>query len=274
MASNAANSAELRDLATYLSAASGIELDESKGYLFESRLRHIAEREGCRSLACLLDKTRRDATGRLRELMVDAVSTNETYFFREPQQFDLLAHQLIPEHFERRDPRGCRIWCAAASTGQEVYSVAIVLKEMFGTLDRFRIQIVGTDISGAVLERASRGRYTRLEVSRGLSTERIERHFVAKDGEWIIKDELRSLATFQRLNLLEAIPNLGTFDLVLCRNVAIYFSPANRTKLFTNIATHLKHGGALLVSLTENLGPRPAPFVRREHRGVAYYELP
>lgn len=272
MASSAATPAEIRDLAQYLSAASGIELDESKGYLFESRLRRIAEEQGCQSLACLLEKARRDATGKLQAALVDAVSTNETYFFREPQQFALLCHKLIPDHFERCDPRRCRIWCAAASTGQEIYSVAISLKEMLGSLDKYQIQIVGTDISGNVLERASRGIYSQLEVSRGLSPERIKRFFVPKGNDWAISDELRSLAAFQKHNLLVPEPQLGTFDLVLCRNVAIYFSPANRLKLFANIANRLKKSGTLLVSMTESLGARPDSFVRREHRGVAYYE--
>ena len=273
MANNAATSSEVRDLALYLSGASGIELDESKGYLFEARLRRIVDEQGCKSLSCLVEKARRDASGKLREALVDAISTNETYFFREAQQFTLLTHKLIPEHFEKRDPQRCRIWCAAASTGQEIYSVAITLKEMLGSFDKYRIQIVGTDISGSVLERASRGAYTQLEVSRGLSPERIKRFFVPKGNDWQISDELRSLATFQRQNLLEPAPALGMYDIVLCRNVAIYFSPANRKKLFANIATHLRRGGALVVSMTESLGAHSEPFVRREHRGVAYYEL-
>ena len=273
MANSAASITEVRDLAQYLSGASGIELDESKGYLLEARLQRIVDEQGCKSLSCLVEKARRDTSGKLREALVDAISTNETYFFREPQQFTLLAHKLIPEHFEKRDPQRCRIWCAAASTGQEIYTVAITLKEMLGSLEKFRIQIVGTDISGGVLERASRGVYSQLEINRGLSMERVKRFFLPKGNDWQISDELRSLATFQRQNLLEPAPNLGTFDIVLCRNVAIYFSPANRKKLFANIATRLRRGGALIVSMTESLGTHPDPFVRREHRGVTYYEL-
>jgi chemotaxis protein methyltransferase CheR len=144
---------------------------------------------------------------------------------------------------------------------------------MLGSFDKYRIQIFGTDISGSVLERASRGAYTQLEVSRGLSPERVKRFFVPKGNDWQISDELRSLATFQRQNLLEPAPALGLFDIVLCRNVAIYFSPANRKKLFANIAAHLRRGGVLVVSMTENLGAHPEPFMRCEHRGVAYYEL-
>ncbi len=274
MANSEASLTEVRELAHYLSAASGIELDESKGYLFEARLHRISDEQGCRTLASLLDKARRDVTGKLRAALIDAVSTNETYFFREPQQFMLLSHKLIPDHFEKRDPHRCRIWCAAASTGQEVYSVAITLNEMLGSFDKYRIQIVGTDISGTVLEKASRGIYSPLEVSRGLSSERVRRFFAPRGNDWAISDSMRGIATFQRLNLLEPNPSLGMFDIVLCRNVAIYFSPANRAKLFSHIASRLNHGGALIVSMTETLGAHPEPFVRREHRGISYYELP
>jgi len=274
MATSAAASTEIRELAQYLSVASGIELDESKGYLFEARLRRIADDNGCSTLTGLLEKSRRDTTGRLREQLIDAVSTNETYFFREPQQFSLLAHKIIPDHFERADPRRCRIWCAAASSGQEIYSLAITLKEMLGSFSNYQIQILGTDISAGILEKASRGQYSQLEVSRGLSPERIKRFFVPKGNDWAICDELRSLATFRRLNLLEPAPTLGAFDIVLCRNVAIYFSIANRAKLFANIAKHLRPGGVLIVSMTENLGTNPNPFVRNEFRGVTYYTLP
>lgn len=274
MASSSDTSAEIRELARYLSQASGIELDESKGYLFEARLRKIADDNGCTTLAGLLEKSRRDSTGRLRERLIDAVSTNETYFFREPQQFTLLAHKVIPEHFENSDRRQCRIWCAAASTGQEIYSVAITLKEMLGSLSNFDIQILGTDISTSVLERASRGQYTQFEVSRGLSPERIHRFFVPRGNDWRICDELRSLASFRRHNLLEPATALGTFDIVLCRNVSIYFSPSNRTRLFANISQRLRRGGVLVVSMTESLGAHPQPFVRKEFRGMTYYSLP
>ena len=274
MANSSATPAEIRQLAVYLSAATGLVLDESKGYLFEARLFRIAEEHGCSSLACLLERTQRDKTGKLREALVDAVTTHETSFFREPQHFDLLMHKLIPDHFEKQNSNQLRIWCAAASTGQEVYSVGIVLKEMLGSFDKYRIQIVGTDIAGSVLERASKGSYTQLEVSRGLRPDRINRHFVARGNEWVIGDDLRGIATFQRMNLLEPAPLLGSFDIVLCRNVAIYFSPENRTKLFNNVATRMRRGAVLLVSTTESLGNNPKPFVRHEFRAMTYYLLP
>jgi chemotaxis protein methyltransferase CheR len=272
MADSTLNPTELRDLAVYLSDASGIELDASKKYLFEARLQHIADEQGCKSLSQLLDKSRRDASGKLRETLVDAVTTHETSFFRETQHFDLLAHKLVPDHFETSDPKKLRIWCAASSTGQEVYSLAITLKELLGNFAKYNIQIIGTDISNNVLERASRGLYTQLEVSRGLSADRLRRYFTAKGKEWAIADELRSVATFQQGNLLELSPWLGTFDIVLCRNVAIYFSATNRAKMLANIAARVRRGGVLLTSATENLGLHPDPFLRKEHRGVCYYE--
>lgn len=273
MEPSVSNRAGFLELAQYLSAASGIELDESKGYLLEARLQRIVQEQGCQSYLCLVEKARRDPSGKLRQVLVDAISTNETSFFREPQQFALLAHKLLPKHFEKRNPQRCRIWSAAAATGQEIYSVGIVLKEMLGSLERYRIQLLGTDISSAALDRASRGLYSPLEVSRGLSPERLKRYFLPKGNAWGINDEIRSLATFHRLNLLEPAPGIGMFDIVFCRNVSIYFSNANRTKLFSNLAAHLERGGVLIVSMTESLGANPNPFVRREYRGVAYYEL-
>lgn len=257
-----------------MNEASGIELDESKGYLFEARLSRLAEESGCQTLGGLLDKARRDPKGQLRDALVDAVSTNETSFFREPSQFNLLAHEVLPQLFEQNASKRLRIWCAAASTGQEIYSVAIVLKEMLGSLGGYQLQLLGSDISGAALSRASKGIYSKFEVERGLSAERLSRHFVKSTDGFAICDELRALATFQRLNLLEPNPALGVFDLVLCRNVAIYFSPVNRTKLFGLLAKHLRPGGKLLVSMTETLGAQCAPYVRKEFRGLAYYQLP
>lgn len=272
MVISARNLSQWRELAVYLSGATGVELDETKGYLFEARLQHVAQEQGCVSLAQLLDKARGDASGRLREILVDAVTTHETSFFREPQQFELLVHKIIPEHFERQGGNSIRIWCAAASTGQEVYSLAISLKELLGDLARYRIQILGTDISGYVLERASKGAYTQLEISRGLSSDRVSRYFTQRGNEWVICDELRSVASFQRGNLLEPSPSLGTFDLVLCRNVAIYFSGENRQRLYANLASRLRKGGTLLLSVTENLGVHSELFVRKEHHRVCYYE--
>jgi len=264
--------AEVRELARYLNEASGIELDETKGYLFEARLGKLAFETGCESLSGLLEKARKDVSQKLRGALVDAVSTNETSFFREPAQFNLLAHDIFPRHFEKQDPKRLRIWCAAASTGQEIYSVAIVLKEMLGSLVNYQLQILGTDISGAVLERASKGIFSQLEVSRGLSAERLSRHFTKKPEGYQICDELRSLSTFQKLNLLDATTALGKFDVILCRNVAIYFSAPNRAKLFHNLAQNLRSGGSLLVSMTETLGSNCAPYTRRDFRGVTYYE--
>jgi chemotaxis protein methyltransferase CheR len=267
-----ASPAEVRELARYLNEASGIELDESKGYLFESRFAKLAEGYGCQTLGCLLERARRDPTGKLRGALVDAVSTNETSFFRESAQFDLLAHEVVPNHFEQQRTKRLRIWCAAASTGQEGYSIAIVLKEMLGSLLSYGIQILGTDISGAVLEKASKGVYSSLEVERGLSPERLGRYFTKRSGGYVISDELRSLVTYQRLNLLESQPSLGVFDIILCRNVAIYFSPVNRSRLFNNLAQNLRRGGVLLLSRTETMSPQNLQYSRKEYRGLTYYE--
>lgn len=262
----------VRELARYVTQLSGIELDDSKSYLFETRCRKLMADLGCDSFTCLRRQVLGDRSGKARAALVDALSTNETSFFREPAHFSLLAHKLVPDHFEHFEPKRLRIWSAAAATGQEAFSVAIVLKELLGSFAPYRIQLVGTDISQSALTHASRGVYSTLEVSRGLSPVRRDRHFVRSGDGWQIADELRGLVVFRQLNLLESLAGVGVFDVIFCRNVTIYFSESTREELFRRIARQLRPRGALLLSATEAL-TKSAPFVRREFHGTTYYEV-
>ncbi len=263
---------ELTLLAAYIEKASGIVLDQSKAYLIESRLGPLLEKLECTNYAALNSKARADASGKIRTLIVDAISTNETSFFRDNHPFELLTHKLLPDHFERANGNPLQIWSAASSTGQEIYSIAIVLKELLGDLSKHKVQIMGTDISDEALKAASSGKYTKLELSRGLSAERLRRHF-SKDGDqWRISDELRSLAIFRKANLMEPLSGLGRFDFIFCRNVAIYFSPENRKILFDRLADSLKMNGVLLIGSTETLMGVTDRFARQDFRGKVYYE--
>ncbi len=264
---------ELTLLAEYIEKASGIVLDQSKAYLIESRLGPLLEKLECANYAALNSKARTDASGKIRTLIVDAISTNETSFFRDNHPFELLTHKLLPDHFERANGSPLQIWSAASSTGQEIYSIAIVLKELLGDLSKHKIQIMGTDISDEALKAASSARYTKLELSRGLSADRLRRHFHKDDGEqWRISDELRSLAVFRKANLMEPLSGLGRFDFIFCRNVAIYFSPENRKMLFDRLADSLKMNGALLIGSTETLLGVTERLTRHDFRGKVYYE--
>lgn len=268
---------ELPPVAAYVDEVAGIVLDASKAYLVESRLGPVVEREGFRSYGGLVRAARVDASGRLKRLVVDAITTNETYFFRDERPFHLLAHKLVPDLLERQ-MQGRRyglpkldIWCAGCASGQEVYSIAIVLKELLGSLDRYRIRILGTDISDSTLTVASRAIYTRYELTRGMSPTRRQRFFTPEGELHKITDELRSLATFRHLNLMRPFRHVGTYDIIFCRNVAIYFSIPNRRTLYAGLAQQLRPQGALLVGSTESLMGVTDRFTRQSFRNAVYY---
>lgn len=265
---------ELNALSRYIETAAGIVLDETKGYLVESRLGPLLDDLDCPSFGALERKASADRSGRTRDLIVDRISTNETSFFRDSHPFELLAHKIIPDFFERHHLEGktpLHIWSAACSTGQETYSIAMTLKEVLGDLDHSAIQIVGSDISESALSYASRGLYSKLELSRGLSSDRLFRHFNRDGDGWKVADEIRALIYFEKKNLLEPTGAHGPYDVIFCRNVAIYFSLENRRVLFDHLADCLAPQGALLIGSTESLINVTTRFEREEFRGKVYY---
>lgn len=264
-------------VSAYIHDESGIVLTPGKEYLVQSRLGPILQREQIFNYSDLIKRAQVDSSKRLRTMIVDSMTTNETSFFRDEWPFDLMAHKLIPDILMRQlemkqegKPR-IDIWSAASSTGQEVYSIAMILKEMLFSLSRYWIRILGTDISEWALSVGSRGVYSDLEISRGLSERRRDRFFCRTDGGWKIDDELRSLATFGTLNLIERFRHVGTFDIILCRNVAIYFSLPRRVALFDGLADQLRPNGILLIGSTENLHGISERFVREEFHGAVFY---
>ncbi len=265
---------ELPLVSAYVHELSGIVIEPSKAYLVESRLGPLLGQLGLSSYAALVDRARSDTTGELRKRLIDAITTNETSFFRDKRPFDLLAHKLVPDVLGRQigvaRPR-LDIWCAAASTGQEIYSIAMVVKELLFNLDRYWIRILGTDISEAALARASRARYSSYELSRGVDARRRDRFFVPVDGQWQLRDELRALATFRPLNLLGRFRHVGTYDIVFCRNVAIYFSAQNRAALFDRLADQIRPGGVLVIGSTESLLGLTPKLQREEFHGSVFY---
>ena len=191
-------------------------------------------------LGALLQGAGGHDAAKLARKIIEAITTNETSFFRDTSPFDLLRHKLIPDLIDRRSKNGARIpiriWSAACSTGQEAYSTAIVLKELLGDLPRYDIRILGTDISNKVVAQASYGEYNRLELERGLPPETLARHFTASGDRWKIRDEIRAMATFRTMNLLEPFSFPHPFDIIFCRNVAIYFTESDKTRLFQNLS--------------------------------------
>jgi len=273
------SSEEIKLITKYIYEISGIYLDESKKYLLETRLNSIAEEQGCLSYLDFLKKAKADATKAIERKIIDAISTNETLFFRDTGPFQLLQHKIFPELIDARASKisslktSLKVWSAASSTGQELYSVAIVLQELLGDLSKYTIKLLGTDISDAAIAQASSGKYNKFEIERGLAREKLTRYFTMSGQMWKVNDQIRSMANFRKLNLMLPFTGLGKFDIVLCRNVAIYFTLEDRKKLFNKIADVLEPDGYLIIGSTESLTGICPRFIPKRHLRSIFYQL-
>lgn len=270
---------EIKLLAKYIYNISGIYLDQDKGYLLETRLNPLLNTHNCGSFADLYHKAKADTSRRLDKEVVNAISTNETLFFRDNKPFELLKNKIIPDLVDRRSTVGgsgkvkLRIWSAACSTGQEVYSIAISLLEILGDLRNYDIRLLGTDISDEAVAKASYGMYGKFEIERGLPKKTLQRYFIPAAGGWRIKDEIRSLATFKKLNLMDPFTGLGNFDIIFCRNVAIYFTDPDKKKLFQRLGQALAPDGYLIIGGSESLGGIAPQFKAHNYLRGVYYQL-
>jgi chemotaxis protein methyltransferase CheR len=270
---------EIKLITKYIYDISGIYLDESKKYLLETRLGAIVEEQGCSSYQNLYRKAKTDATRAIERKIIDAISTNETLFFRDSSPFQLLHHKIFPELIDARSANRplsktpMKIWSAASSTGQELYSVAIILRELLGDLSKYSIKLLGTDISDAAVAQASRGKYNKFEIERGLATDMLKKYFTMSGQTWMVNDQIRAMATFRKLNLMLPFTGLGKFDVILCRNVAIYFTLEDRKKLFNKIADILEPDGYLIIGSTESLNAICPQFVPKRHLQSVFYQL-
>ena len=267
---------EHKSLAEYIYSLCGVTLDESKGYLIESRLATLVEETGCGSYGGFVLRAKKDPTRGIERRIIDAITTNETLFFRDTTPFDLLRHKLIPElidHHTRTGSSRIRIWSAACSTGQELYSIAILLRELLGDPDRYGVRLVGTDISDDAVARASRGRYSPIEISRGLTDAQKTKYFAPVDGGWQIRDEIRAMASFKKMNLMNDFSCLGRFDVIFCRNVAIYFTERDRISLFGRMERALEVNGCLVIGAMESLNGISQQFESKRHLRSVYYQV-
>jgi chemotaxis protein methyltransferase CheR len=270
---------ELALWSRYVQAVCGVSLDGTKGYLIETRLGGLLRETGCSSFTDLHRVVSADATNGLRRRVVDSITTGETSFFRDTAPFDLLRYKLLPELIDRRRKRAgasgvpLRIWSAGCATGQEVYSTAIVAKELLGDSKGYDVRILGTDVSDRAIAVASLGKYTRLETERGLTPDLLGAHFAQHDGGWKVRDEIRALATFRTLNLLDPLPAPMMHDLILCRNVGIYFSDTDRTRLYQRLADVLAPDGFLVIGSTESLTGLCPRFEPKRYLRSVFYEL-
>lgn len=238
----------------------GIFHGKDKAYLIESKLRPLLKKHEFSSFSELYNKIISDKTRYLERELVEAVTNNETLFFRDSSPFNLLQHKIIPDLIDQKmkeqltgKKKSIKIWSAGCSTGQEVYSIAVVLKELFLSPVTFDISILGTDISNMALKSAQKGEYSELEVNRGVPEEILQKYFHKKKDLYRINDNLKEHVSFKQLNLLGPFFGLGSFDVVFCRNVAIYFTLKERKKLFKKIADIIKPGGYLIIGSSENI---------------------
>lgn len=253
-----------------------IVLDESKGYLVESRLRPLARTEGFASIADLISRVRlTGGSGRLADAIVEAMTVNETSWFRDARPFELLAADVLPGMIATRSQsRRLRIWSAACSTGQEAYSVGMLIHERFPQISTWDIRIICTDISNEVLERTRSGRYSQLEVNRGLPTPSLVKWFQRDGLEWVVKPELRRMLDVRRMNLAEPWSALPTFDIILIRNVLIYFGNDTKRSILTRAAQQLAADGALLLGASETLVGMDVGLDRVSSARTTYYRPP
>lgn len=271
---------ETKLICKYIQDICGIYLDQSKAYLIETRLKNILEKTGCTSYAELYSKAKSDTSKYFEKEIIDAITTNETLFFRDSGPFELLQHKILPDLIDSRtaefpslSPISIRIWSAACSTGQEVYSITMVLKELLPDISKYRITLLGTDISDSAIAQASYGTYNKFEIERGLTRDKLQKYFNANGQNWKVKDEIRSLVTFKRLNLMLPLSGLGKYDIVFCRNVAIYFSFEDRKKLFDKIAHILEPDGYLIIGSTESLTGVCPRFEPKRYLRSIFYQL-
>jgi chemotaxis protein methyltransferase CheR len=270
---------ESKLITKYIYEISGIYLDESKKYLLETRLNTVAEEQGCASFQDFFKKAKADASKSIERKIIDAISTNETLFFRDSGPFQLLQHKIFPELIDARSGKApqlktnLKIWSAASSTGQELYSVAIVLQELLGDMSKYSIKLLGTDISDAAVSQASSGKFNKFEIERGLARDKLAKYFSVAGQTWKINDQIRAMVNFRKFNLMTPFIGLGKFDIVLCRNVAIYFTLEDRKKLFNKIADVLEPDGYLIIGSTESLTGICPRFIPKRHLRSIFYQL-
>lgn len=237
-----------------LRGASGLSLGPGKEYLLESRLPPVAKMYGFATLAALIAALRNRPHAELVKAVSDAMTTGETLFFRDTVPFEMLRASVLPQLAERcrHEGRALRIWCAAASTGQEPFSVAMLLAELQVQLLGTRVELLATEYASHAINRARRGVFTQLEVQRGLPDRLLRKYFTESTDGYRIADDIRRRVTFRELNLLASFRSLGQFDVILCRNVLIYFDALTKKDVLDRLALALAPEGHLFLGATES----------------------
>ncbi len=259
----------------FLEEACGIVLGDNKHYLVSSRLGRLMKEFDSSSIGDLIAKMKRQPRSGLRERVIDAMTTNETLWFRDNHPYALLADFVLPEVAKRR-PAKVKIWSAACSSGQEPYSISMVIQEYLqrrpGSL-KDNVQITATDISPTMLSHAKEALYDNLALSRGLSPERKQKFFTQEGEQWRVNEQIRRRVIFKELNLMNAYASLGKFDIIFCRNVLIYFSAELKRDILNRMAQALVPGGYLFLGSTETLASYCDEFETVRHQGGIVYQV-
>jgi chemotaxis protein methyltransferase CheR len=232
---------------------SGLDLSADKQYLIESRLLPLSRKCGLAGISELVQKMKGGASTIVAQV-VEAMTTNETFFFRDKVPFDHFRDSIMPEVLKARSARkSVRIWCAAGSTGQEPYSLAMCLKEMSAALAGWRVEIIATDLSQEVLEKSRSGIYSQFEVQRGLPIQMLVKYFKQNGEFWQINADIRAMVQHRQLNLLHDFSQLGVFDVIFCRNVLIYFDQDTKINIFGRLAKTMEADGFLVLGAAETV---------------------
>lgn len=248
------NSQDFQLLSGIVRDRSGLVLTEEKVYLLESRLVPLARQRGKNTLEDLANELRSTNDEKLKDEITEAMTTNETFFFRDTKPFDIFKETVLPRLLETRSSRkSIRIWNAACSTGQEPYSLAMLLKEEAAKMAGWRVEIMATDISNEVLEKAKAGLYSQFEVQRGLPIQLLIKYFQQMGEMWQIDSSIRAMVKFQKMNLLDNLSVMGNFDVIFCRNVLIYFDHEMKSKVLGQMHNVLADDGALFLGGAETV---------------------
>ncbi len=241
-------------LAKLLKDRSGLMLTPDKVYLLESRLTPLARKRGLDTLDALVQKLRLSRDEALCVDVTEAMTTNESFFFRDNTPFELFKNHVLPAMEKSRGgQKRLRIWCAAASTGQEPYSLAILLRENWIKWQNWKIEIIGTDICTQVLDKAKAGKYSQFEVQRGLPIQMLIKYFTQEGDTWQLNSDIRNMVTFRSFNLLNNFIGLGSFDVIYCRNVLIYFDQETKKQVLERMRKVLSDDGTLFLGAAETV---------------------
>lgn len=258
-------------LQQYVYRTSGIVLDESKHYLLQARLESILDKEDLASIGELCEVIRKEKCGRISQEVAEAMTTNETFFFRDEVQFRVLQNTFLPPLIKARSQsKTLAFWSAASSSGQEALSLAIILCEM--GLQDWNIEIHATDFNQQMVERARQATYIQVEINRGLPKEYLLKYFDRHTTEWRANTLLRRMVHFKKFDLRQSMKMMGPFDFVFCRNVLIYFDPETKKRILDEIQKTIHSGGYLFLGAAESSMYLPADLTRQKIEGLSVYK--